>query len=94
MRGGRPHDAIDVYCRILTEFPIVKLLEQIKLLYKDEPTFLEGLVDGDDEEVQDEDLVNRKGAPAFALQQIANFDTVIGKACKICLLDGLDIEER
>ena len=45
--------------------------------------------------MQDEDLVDGHGTSnSFALQQIANFDRVIGKACKICLLDGLDIEER
>ena len=29
-----------------------------------------------------------------ALQHIANFDSIIGKACSICMLDELDIEQR
>ena len=49
MRNGRPHAAIDLYCQILTDFPILSLLEQVKLLYKDEPNFLQELINGDDD---------------------------------------------
>ena len=49
-RSGRPHDAIGVYTKILTNFPALGLLEQIKLLYRDSPNFLSNLVDEADEE--------------------------------------------
>ena len=49
MRSGRPHVAIDLYCQIMTDFPILGLLEQIKLLYKDEPDFLKDLIEDDED---------------------------------------------
>ena len=45
--NGAPHQAIDLYCNILTNFPSLGLLEQVKLLYKDQPSFLQDLVEDD-----------------------------------------------
>ena len=63
MRSGRPHAAIDLYCQILTGFPILGLLEQIKLLYKDEPNFLKDLIEDDDE--CDDDMTGFKQSETF-----------------------------
>ena len=95
MRTGMPHNAIDLYCQILTDFPILGLLEQIKLIYKDEPSFLKDLLE-EDADIND-DMTGFQGGEStntVALSQIASFDTIIGKACQICMLDELDIEER
>lgn len=95
MRSGMPHEAIDLYCQILTEFPILGLLEQIKLLYKDEPDFLKDLIEDDDDKDDDMTAFQQSDTSNMqALKQIADFDSIIGKACKICMLDELDIEER
>ena len=41
MRSGLPLDAIDVYLKILTSYPVHKMIGQFKLLYKDRPSFLD-----------------------------------------------------
>ena len=41
MRSGLHIDAIDVYLKILTSFPVHKMISQFKLLYKDRPSFLD-----------------------------------------------------
>ena len=43
IRNGNFKEAIQVYLGILDKISIQKLLEQIKLIYKDEPNFLQGL---------------------------------------------------
>ena len=50
--------------------------------------------DDDDDEVNEEEANMCESAKTFALQHIANFDEILGKTCKICMLDELDIEER
>ena len=50
MRGGRPIEAIDVYLKILSSYPLYKMIPQFKLLFKDRPSFL-GFQDLDDEEI-------------------------------------------
>ena len=95
MRNGRPHAAIDMYCEILTNFPILGLLEQIKLLYRDEPNFLQGLIEDDEDHDDDMSLFqSQETFNTLALTQIAKFDSIIGKACSICMLDELIIEDR
>ena len=96
MRNGAPFEAITLYSKIMTEFPIYGLLEQVNLLYKDEPVFLqEMMMDLDDDDAYDRaNSFANDHNDSFALQQIANFDKILGKACQICLLDELDIEER
>jgi hypothetical protein len=48
----------------------------------------------DDDEDCDSNSYRRKAFNTFALQQIVKFDTILSKACRICMLDELDIEER
>ena len=43
IRNGNFQQAIKVYLDILNKISTQKLLEQIKLIYKDEPNFLQGL---------------------------------------------------
>jgi hypothetical protein len=41
MRSGKPLDAINVYLEILSSFPMYKLIDQFKLLYRHhKPSFL------------------------------------------------------
>lgn len=52
-----------------------------------------------EEDREDEDMqafLNQKESSftTEALKHIANFDSIIGKACKICMLDELDIDDR
>ena len=51
MRSGKPLDAIDVYLKVLNNYPVYKMLAQFKLLFKDRPSFL-GYSDQDEEEVK------------------------------------------
>ena len=98
MRSGRPHDAITRYCEILDSQNILRLLEQIRLLNnRDEPQFLTPLVREEDREDEDMQAFLNQKESSFtteALKHIANFDSIIGKACKICMLDELDIDDR
>jgi len=41
MRGGKHLESIDVYLKILTEYPVHNMLAEFKLLYKDRPSFLD-----------------------------------------------------
>lgn len=79
----------------MTHFPILGLLEQIKLIYKDEPNFLKDLID-EDEDINDDmtGFSGKETISTLALTQVSKFDAIIGKACQICMLDELDIEER
>ena len=73
-------------------------MEQIRLLNnRDEPQFLTPLVREEDREDEDMQAFLNQKESSFtteALKHIANFDSIIGKACKICMLDELDIDDR
>jgi hypothetical protein len=40
MRSGKPLEAIEVYLKILSVYPIYKVMAQFNLLIKDKPSFL------------------------------------------------------
>ena len=90
MRSGDYQAAIRVYLSILDKISTQKLLEQIKLIYKDEPNFLEGL--DTESQKKDTDLANwrpqRKNQ--VVLQVIALFDQILGKAGALCLRDDVE----
>ena len=50
--------------------------------------------DDEDEVNQDADDIQDQFNTFAALQHIARFDEILGKTCRICCLDELDIEER
>ena len=107
MRSGLPLDAIDVYLKIMTSYPVYKMIGQFKLLYKDRPSFL-NYVDLGETDATNQDQGNneydKKGKDHMAGKQqqrnyfvpdsIIEFDAVLGKACSICQLDDLDSEQR
>lgn len=76
----------------------MRLLEQIRLLNnRDEPQFLKPLVREEDREDEDMQAFLTSKESSFtteALKHIARFDAIVGKACKICMLDELDIDDR
>lgn len=61
MRSGLPLDAIDVYLKILTSYPVHKMIGQFKLLYKDRPTFLDYVDLGEAEANHDHQDGEKKG---------------------------------
>ena len=104
MRSGRPIEAIDVYLKIISAYPIYKMIPQFKLMYKDRPSFL-GFQDLDDEEVQSLERglsmtpSQRQGGVSkeqmrrhFVPDSVIEFDELLGKACSICEGDDLDSE--
>ena len=96
MRSGKHLDAIDVYMKVLSTYPIYKMLAQFKLLRKDRPSFL-GYQEQDDEDTR---LVGRNLGPGaknpsrFVPDSIQDFDEILGKACNICQVNDLDEEQR
>lgn len=95
MRGGKTLDAIDVYLKILTIYPVYKMLSQFKLLFKDRPSFLGYTEDNVEDEIR---LPGGHGSSqsrtAFVPDSIIEFDAVLGKACRICQVNDLDHEQR
>jgi len=64
---------------------------------RDEPQFLTPLVREEDREDEDMQAFLNFKENSFtteALMHIAYFDSIIRKACKICMLDELDIDDR
>jgi len=66
----------------LQEQDTLRLLEQIELLYRDEPEFLSALVREDEKEDDEmKAFLQTENHNTTALQHIANFDSILGKAC-------------
>jgi len=83
MRSGLPLDAIDVYLKVLTQYPTHRMISQFGKLYKNRPKFL-NYVDlslGDKQEY-------------YVPDSFVGFDKVLERACGICQLDDLDSDQR
>ena len=104
-RSGKHIEAIDVYLKILTSYPIQKMLAQFRLLYKDRPNFLNYVDLGEAERQEHSNEQDKKGKEAagsaskqqrnyFIPDSFIEFDAVLGKACLICQKDDLDSDQR
>ena len=74
MRNGDYQQAIHVYLGILDKISTQKLLEQIKLIYKDEPNFLQGLDSESQQKTTDLATWRPQRKNQLVLQVIAQFD--------------------
>lgn len=81
MRSGLPLDAIDVYLKILTNFPVIDMIYSFKKLVKDKPSFL--------------NYEDQEGETSIRVPEtFVDFDSILGQACKICKRDDLDCDQR
>jgi len=91
MRSGKHLDAIEVYLKVLSCFPIYQILAQFHLLHKDRPNFL-GYQEQDEDDLRLMGRANQKDTSRFVPDSVVEFDAILGKACNICQVNDLDEE--